>query len=167
MFAVPTEHIATLTAYSSMLSALSLCMWTWVFKSVPVLDIFIEHPGFRIAHQYSDDDRQAGWPSSWSSIPSRGNRFFSSPEDLAQLWGPPCLVDIRIFFAGVKVTGWVKPSCTAKVKNCGAIPPLPHAMVMQCLIERGTALSHSVSIYFEAKVGCRLVWLKSIVLYSV
>lgn len=61
VFAVPTERIAMLTAYSNMPSVCFVFVYVNLrFKSLAVSDIFTEHAGSRIVHQYSDDDRLDG-----------------------------------------------------------------------------------------------------------
>lgn len=61
VFAVTTEHIAVLTVDSTMPSVSFVFVYVNLgINSVTVLNIFSEHPGARIAHQYGDDNRLDG-----------------------------------------------------------------------------------------------------------
>jgi hypothetical protein len=65
------------------------------------------------------------------SIPGRGKRFFSNPQRLDRLWGPPsilCNGYLGLFYPGANWQGRKadhSPPSTAEIKNGGAIPQFP------------------------------------------
>jgi hypothetical protein len=71
----------------------------------------------------------------WSSISSWGKRFFCSPQCPYWLWGLPSLLSYGYwgtFPKGVKRPRREldhSPPFSAEIKNCGAIPPLPHVFM--------------------------------------
>jgi hypothetical protein len=66
----------------------------------------------------------------WNLIPSREKRFFSTPQHPDWLWGThhPYQWAVGTLSLGVRQVGCEadhSPPATSKVKNGGAIPPLP------------------------------------------